>query len=394
MGIAQPGVGARAIRLAGDAGTAIQAGLLRQRNRLLGNPAFQYWAARFWPTRPIATRRAHALFDLCAGFVYSQVLFACVRLDVLEHLADGALPIDALAGRIGLTPAATERLAAAAVSLGLLQRTRDGRVALGIHGASLLGNPAIRPMVEHQAMLYRDLADPVALLRGDGPQTELNRFWSYARAPLPAAADPQHVGAYSTLMSATLALITDDVIGAAGRLGLAGRRRWLDVGGGEGGFVRALAPHLPAMHFDVFDLPAVVARARERNVEAGLSARIGVVGGDFHRDPLPGGFDVVSLVRVLHDHDDAAVAALLQAAAAALAPGGRLLLVEPMSDEAGREPMAQAYFGLYLLAMGSGRPRTPARLGEMLQRAGFARWRRVRSPRPLLTSLIVADRAA
>ena len=40
-------------------------------------------------TRPIARRRAQDLFDLCAGFVYSQVLQACVQLRLFETLVDG-----------------------------------------------------------------------------------------------------------------------------------------------------------------------------------------------------------------------------------------------------------------------------------------------------------------
>ncbi len=43
-------------------------------------PDFQRFAGTFVLTRPIARRRAGALFDLCAGFVYSQILLACVRL--------------------------------------------------------------------------------------------------------------------------------------------------------------------------------------------------------------------------------------------------------------------------------------------------------------------------
>ena len=55
--------------------------------RLLGNPRFQRWAASFPLTRPLARARARGLFDLCAGFVYSQVLLACVRLDLFDVLA-------------------------------------------------------------------------------------------------------------------------------------------------------------------------------------------------------------------------------------------------------------------------------------------------------------------
>jgi demethylspheroidene O-methyltransferase len=99
-------------------------------------------------------------------------------------------------------------------------------------------------------------------------------------------------------------------------------------------------------------------------------------------------------VRVLHDHDDDVVLALLRKARAALPPGGRLLIAEPMSGTRGAEPAGDAYFGFYLLAMGRGRPRTPAELQAMLVEAGFARSRLLGTHTPLLTRVLVADVAA
>ena len=46
--------------------------------------------------------RRFDLFDLCAGFVYSQILLACVRLHLFEILAEGPLTVATLAGRTGL----------------------------------------------------------------------------------------------------------------------------------------------------------------------------------------------------------------------------------------------------------------------------------------------------
>ena len=82
------------------------------RNRTIAKPGFQRWAAAFPLTRPIARRHAGELFDLVAGFVYSQVLLACVRLKVFELLADGALPLPDLAQRCGLSREGAERLVA------------------------------------------------------------------------------------------------------------------------------------------------------------------------------------------------------------------------------------------------------------------------------------------
>jgi demethylspheroidene O-methyltransferase len=75
----------------------------------------------------------------------------------------------------------------------------------------------------------------------------------------------------------------------------------------------------------------------------------------------------------------------------ALLPGGRLLVVEPMAGTRGAEPVGHAYFGMYLLAMGSGRPRTPAEIGAMTLRAGFKSWKLLRTPLPLAARVLVAQ---
>jgi demethylspheroidene O-methyltransferase len=147
------------------------------------------------------------------------------------------------------------------------------------------------------------------------------------------------------------------------------------------------APHLKLL---LFDLPAVAARARMRLDAAGLGQRAAVIGGDFRKDELPRGADVVALVRVVHDHDDATVRDLLQSVRRALPPEGVLLLAEPMAGTPGAEPMGDAYFGFYLLAMGRGRPRTREELRALLRDSGFRRVEWVRTRMPLQCGLIVA----
>ena len=53
--------------------------------------------------------------------------------------------------------------------------------------------------------------------------------------------------------------------------------------------------------------------------------------------------------------------------------------------------MGDAYFGLYLWAMGSGRPRTADELKAMLRTAGFTRIREAGTAQPLLTRVLVAE---
>jgi demethylspheroidene O-methyltransferase len=389
-----PGGGVATPRVPGDAASpahpprSLRERWLATRERLLSDPRLQRWAAGFPLTRGIARRRARALFDLCAGFVYSQVLDATVKLGLIERLAGRPADAATLARELCVPPDAMLRLLEAARVLELLERRSGAAWGLGPLGAALHGNPAVTAMIEHHRILYADLADPVALLRG---QTDpgLARYWAYAGAQAPGALAPEAVADYTTLMSRSQSLVADTVLGAHP---LAGYRCLLDVGGGDGTFARAALASAPALAAIVFDLPAVAARATAAFAGAGLGTRARAVGGDFTRDALPTGADVISLVRVLHDHDDDTVRGLLARAAQALAPGGTLLVAEPFAEAPGAEAVGAAYFGLYLLAMGRGRARSPAELAALLVGAGFDAVQQRTTHQPLQCGLLVARR--
>jgi demethylspheroidene O-methyltransferase len=141
----------------------------------------------------------------------------------------------------------------------------------------------------------------------------------------------------------------------------------------------------------MFDLPAVAARAQQRLAECGLSARATAHGGNFFRDELPKGADIVTLVRILHDHDDSNAERLLAGIRRALSENGRLLIAEPLAETPGAEPMGDAYFGFYLMAMRSGRPRTRETIEAMLLKAGFRQVTALPTRIPLQTSLLIAQ---
>jgi demethylspheroidene O-methyltransferase len=362
--------------------------ILAARDRLLANASFQRWAAGFPFTRRIAQTRARALFDLCAGFVYSQVLYSCVRLRLCDILMEAPRTPEQLAGPLSLPLDPTLRLLEAAAALGLVERRRDGRYGVGALGAALTGNPGVAAMVAHHALLYDDLRDPVGLLRGQYDRTELGRYWPYAGSAQPSEAEAADVAEFSALMAASQALVAADVLSA---YRFDRHRCLLDLGGGDGTFLVQVAAHAPALRLMLFDLPAVARRARTRFAESGLAARAQAIGGDFRRDTLPEGADLVSLVRVIHDHDDAAALTILRAARSALPTnGGTLLLAEPMADTRGAEPVG-AYFNFYLLAMGSGRPRRAEELMAMMREAGFERVRPIATRRPMLVRILVGQ---
>lgn len=359
---------------------------LAQRNQLLANQRFRRWASKFPLTRSIARRDERALFDLTAGFVYSQVLLACVRLRVFDLLADGALPIDDIASSTGLTERSAARLAGAAVSLRLLQRTGHQTFGLGRLGAVMVGNAGIEALVAHHSVLYQDLADPVELLKNSAPAS-LADYWGYGRTPRPAELTGTEVTGYSGVMSASQSLVADEVLDA---YRVDEHRCLLDVGGGDGTFIVRAAQRAPHLQLMLFDLPAVIELARNRLDGAGVS-RTQVFAGDFVSDALPAGADLVTLVRVLHDHGDDKVGAVLRSVYRALPTGGVLLIAEPMAGTPGGEHV-DAYFNFYLLAMGDGRLRTSAELSRMALAQGFSSVNEIRSAAPQRVRVLMARR--
>jgi demethylspheroidene O-methyltransferase len=102
---------------------------------------------------------------------------------------------------------------------------------------------------------------------------------------------------------------------------------------------------------------------------------------------------LVTLIRIAHDHPDADVLTLLKAIHQALPVGGTLLLAEPMAQAPGTRPLGDAYFHFYLLAMGSGRLRTPNELSQMMAQAGFTHIEEVPNAVPLQTQILVGRKS-
>lgn len=327
------------------------------------------------------------MFDVCAGFVYSQVLAAATELGLFDFLGEGARDLPDIAAHASLPDASAWTLMRAGAALDLFEEVSPARFALGQGGAALHGNPGVIAMIAHHRALYRDLADPVALLRDRPKDTALSRYWRYPVASDRASLSGEDVSAYSALMAASQSFIAADIFGA---FPLNRFKRLLDIGGGAGAFLIEALSRYPKLEGLLFDLPAVAEIARERLAKAGFSPRVRIAGGDFYRDALPAGSDIASLIRVLHDHDDEKALAILKAAFAALHPNGTLLIAEPMAEAPGAKAMGNAYFGLYLLAMGSGRPRSAAEIKALLAEAGFRGAQIFRTNRPLLVSVIAA----
>lgn len=351
--------------------------------RAAQSPRFHALAARTPVLRRFARHQGRAMFDLVQGFVASQMLVALVQLEVFSKLTPAPQSVEDMAKSCDMPAASMQILLQAGAGLGLLARRRDGRFDLTARGAALMAVPGLAGMIAHHSAFYADLADPVALLRGGG-QTQLSQVWPYVFGA-GAAQDPARAARYSQLMADSQALVAAEVLAS---LPLRGITRLMDVGGGTGAFLAAVGARYPNLQMDLFDLPAVLQGAAQRLGPMG--ARVRLHGGSFRDDPLPRGADAISLIRVLYDHSDDTVAALLSAVYAALPQGGQLIVAEPMSGGAQPDVHTDVYFSLYTFAMQTGRTRSADEIATLLTKAKFSEIRIIKGYQSFIASTLHA----
>ena len=123
------------------------------RDQLIANSRFQNAVSKIPFLNRIAKKRANQLFDLMAGFVYTQILLACVRINIFNLLKNGPLDIGAIKNNCSLELGALQKLLDGAVSINLLELRSHQRYGLGTLGAPMVGNTALSAMIEHHLSL-------------------------------------------------------------------------------------------------------------------------------------------------------------------------------------------------------------------------------------------------
>ncbi|MDB6019424.1 MAG: methyltransferase, partial [Pedosphaera sp.] len=125
-------------------------------------------------------------------------------------------------------------------------------------------------------------------------------------------------------------------------------RTLCDVGGATGLLSIEAARRHPHLQCTSFDLPPVEPIAKKHIAAAGLENRVRTASGDFFKDPLPKA-DVITMGMILHDWNLEKKMHLIRAAYDALPPGGALVAIEALIDDARRENVQGLLMSLNML---------------------------------------------
>jgi hypothetical protein len=149
----------------------------------------------------------------------------------------------------------------------------------------------------------------------------------------------------------------------------AGLSTIMDVGGGNGSMVLAILERYPRARGIVADLPYIEAQAGEFIQQAGASGRCRFQAANFFQS-VPEGAEAHVLKFILHDWNDEECVQILENCRAAMAPEGRLIVIEVVVPEESR-PDFSHLMDLNMLVMTGGRERTAKEYGALLARGGF-----------------------
>ncbi|MDN0193985.1 methyltransferase [Streptomyces sp. S.PNR 29] len=135
---------------------------------------------------------------------------------------------------------------------------------------------------------------------------------------------------------------------------LAGVRRLLDVGGGDGTTATRLAARFPETEITVFDLPSVTQLAQDAQPDPGTGRPVRFHPGDLFADSFPRGMDTVLFSHVLEVFSEQQIVELLRKAFDALTPGGKIVLYGFNALDGERRGVYSARLSLYLNVLATG----------------------------------------
>lgn len=313
------------------------------------------------------------LVEQITGCWRTQALAAAVELELPDRLIGGARTMDDLARETGCNPDALQRLLRALCVLDVCCEQRDGRFGLSPAGEWLLresdcGDSSLRAMVRWWAgplwALWPELGSCVR--SGRSARERLTGQTGYGFLDGGGEASRLFHGAMRGLTAAVAADVARQPLWKAAA--------WVvDVGGGEGELVAAIAQAHPSLRGTVMDRADAAPGARSRLAARGLGRRVRFEVGDFF-NAVPAGADWYLLKSILHNWDDAAAARILACCAAAAPRGGGLLVVErlrPTRMRAGHRDDGVARADLNMLMGLGGRERSLAEYERLLLAAGF-----------------------
>ncbi|MHC2332828.1 methyltransferase [Bradyrhizobium sp. USDA 4454] len=319
----------------------------------------------------MAMTAAHGkLLDLIQSHRVTAIIYVAAKLGLAEFLRDGPRTAGELAERTGANKDALSRLLTALTTIGICAACGEGRYALTELGALLDGTaePSLKGWTIFEghllAQVWTGLLQTIMTGRTSAQLLGVeNSFDLMAR-------DPKKVQMFNTAMVDITRIVTPAIIQAYDFGKIA---HLMDIGGGTGELLGAVAIQHPHICGTIFDLPRCAEPAANHLKGLAVGDRVKFLAGDFFNAIPPIG-DAIIMKSIIHDWNDELSVTILGNCRKALPIAGSLLLVERLMPEIpsvdGGHKMC-ALSDLNMLRGPGGRERTEKQYIQLLYQSGF-----------------------
>jgi hypothetical protein len=291
-----------------------------------------------------------SILQTAFGFWHSKVLLTAVEFGVFTKLAGRRLTGAELGTELQFHPRAIADFFDALVAMKFLGREGDGPQARYFNtpeGSLFLDEASPRYIGGWLAMcnarLFKFWNDLPEALRTGRAQNEIKHgqkgMFEELYSDLPRL--EQFMGAMTGLSRINFETFAD-------KFDFSKFQTLCDVGGATGLLSIEVAKKHPHLECISFDLPPVESIAKKHIAAAGLENRVGTASGDFFKDALPKA-DVITMGMILHDWNLEKKMHLIRSAYDALPPGGALVAIEALIDDARRENVQGLLMSLNML---------------------------------------------
>lgn len=300
--------------------------------------------------------------------VKTHTLGVFAELRIADLLADGPRSAESLAAQARAHGPSLDRLLRVLAALGVA--AEDGRGGYGLSEAGqFLRSDVPGSLRAIAAMFGGELHSRAWACLNHSIRTGETAWEHVFGEPLFAylQGDPEAAAMFDEAMTSSSAAQSQAVVAAYDFSGIG---TLVDVGGGHGTLLATILGQTPTLKGVLFELPHVADGAGAVFEAAGVRDRVEVVGGDF-LESVTAGADAYIMKRIIHDWDDARAASILRNCREAMAPGGRVLVVDCVIDDSPSSVYAKM-LDIEMLALAPhGKERTEAEWRTLFAAAGL-----------------------